>query len=120
MVIKMKMPISMMIYIISKLIDDKKDFSIISPSMDLRFEFAPTEGGMWYVATILDSVGQGEALSYSYFENLNVDTFRVLDIKDGETVGRDVLSFILHSRYDVDVSQEILIRDENPELIFEA
>lgn len=120
MVIKMKMPISMMVYIIRKLIADKKDFTIISPSMDLRFEFAPTTGGMWYVATILDSVGQGEALSYSYFEDLDVDTFRDLDLKDGEIEGYDVLSFILHCRYDVDVSQEIIIRDKNPELIFEA
>ena len=110
----------MMVYIIRKLIDDKKDFTIISPSMDLRFEFAPTEGRMWYVATILDSVGQGEALSYSYFEDLDVDTFRDLDLKDGEIEGYDVLSFILHCRYDVDVSQEIIIRDKNPELMFEA
>ena len=96
-----------MIYIIRKLIDDKKDFTIISPSMGLRFEFAPTTGGMWYVATILESVGN--ILTYSYFNDLDVD------IEEQE-----VISIILHCRYDVSVSQEILIRDKNPELIFEA
>ena len=113
----MKMPIGMMVYIIEKLIKDKKQFTVSSYSMDLRFRFTFTNDGMWRAETILGAVDCSDVLSYSYFHKLSVDIFTVHDLKGEE---HEVIGFILYDPLDLEITQDIMIHDDNPDLNFNA
>lgn len=119
MVIKMKMPIRMMAYIISKLIKDKKEFTITSSAMDLRFKFSPVSGGMWLLEISLGAVDYVGRLSFSYFDRLDADVYKAHDF-EGDTDGYDAIGLSMDCSDRLDCSQNILIRDKDPELFFKA
>lgn len=114
----MKMPISMMVYIIKKLIEDKMYFSISSSSMDLRFKFTPSSSG-WAVEIELGAIDCVGRLSYAFYDRLDVDISKAFDYTDTEP-GYDAISFILDYKNRPEDFQTILIRDKNPDLNFWA
>lgn len=111
MVIKMKMPISMMFYIINKLIADKKGFTISSFSMDLRFKFSPVSDDTWCVEIFLGAVDCTGCLSLSYFHWLEVDIIRDAD-------NYDKLLFSLYNSGMKNTMQDIAIHDKYPDISF--
>lgn len=120
MVIKMKMPISMMVYIIKKLIEDRMYFSIASSSMDLRFKFTPlSESNDWAVEIELGAIDCVGRLSYAFYDRLDVDISKAFDYTDSEP-GYDAISFIMDFKNHPEDFQTILIRDKNPDLDFWA
>ena len=117
MVIKMKMRIDVMVYILNKLIEDKKQFTISSPAMDLRFMFTYTHNDKWFVEISLGAIDYVGRLSFSYSDKLDADIFRVFDF-GGDEDGYDVIGFIMDYKNRPEDFQTILIRDKNPDLNF--
>ena len=117
MVIEMKMPISGMVYILNKLIEDKKQFTISSSAMDLRFMFTYTGYDKWFVEISLGAIDYVGRLSFSYCDKLDADIFRVFDF-GGDEDGYDAIGFTLDYTDHAENFQSILIRDKNPDLNF--
>ena len=115
----MKMPVSMMVYLIEKLIEDKKTFLITSISMDLRFHFKYSEDfGQWVVKIYLGSSEYSSPLSLSFFDSLHVRRMYADDPMDSSR-SYDILEFMMHSAGSPSLSMPsstLSIWDEFPDL----
>ena len=120
----MKMPVSMMVYLIEKLIEDKKMFLITSVSMDLRFCFKYSyDFSQWVVKIYLgtseySSPLSTSLLSISFFDNLYIQR-RYADDPMDSSRSYDILEFMMHSAGSPSLSMPsstISIWDESPDL----
>lgn len=120
----MKMPVSMMVYLIEKLIEDKKTFLITSISMDLRFHFKYSEDfSQWVVKIYLgtseySSPLSTSLLSISFFDNLHVQR-RYADHPMDSSRSYDILEFMMHSAGSPSLSMPsstLSIWEESPDL----
>ena len=115
----MKMPVSMMVYLIEKLIEDKKMFLITSASMDLRFHFKYSEDfGQWVVKIYLGSSEYSHPLSLSFFDDIHVQR-RYADYPMDSSKSYDILEFVLCSAGSPSLSMPsstLSIWDESPDL----
>ena len=113
------MPVSMMVYLIEKLIEDKKMFLITSTSMDLRFHFKYSEDfSQWVVKIYLGTSEYSSPLSLSFFDSLHVRRMCV-DCPTDSSRNCDILEFLMHSAGSPSLSMPsstLSIWEESPDL----
>ena len=116
----MKMPVNVMVYLISKLIEDKKGFTIVSHAMDLKIRFTYLDNmNKWAVQINLGSRGFCGTLSSSYYDYVTVAESCIFDADECSAPYQGLRFLCSSSKCDGlhPTSTKLSVLDRDPELI---